>query len=176
MRPACLFLCVLLLLAPSANAAPPVNAAQKRLASLLKAADEDDLRLNPQAGLQRGDMRRAGDYGDGISDAYFAKSKALLARQLAALERIDRSKLDPNERIAYDTFSYSARFALGQHRDGTLRIARELLIEPVWGQQLQFLQLSSGKGRRRTRRWRTTTPGSSASTASWSSSIVRSAA
>lgn len=129
------------------HAAPaPATTASARLAALLASADEDDLRLNPQNGLTRGDMRYAREFGDLISDAYFRRAEAQLVKQLAALSAIDRSALSPQEQIAYDVFAYNARFALGQHRDGTLRVAREMPLDHVWGQHLQFLQLSSGGG------------------------------
>lgn len=132
--------------APLSAATPPAADASRRFAAAMAAADEDDLKLHPQGGLLRGDMRYAAQFGDGISDAYYARAEANLVRQLAALSRIDRQALNAQERIAYDAFRYNAEFALGQHRDGTLLISRELPLDHVWGQHLQFQQLSAGGG------------------------------
>ncbi|MFO1311459.1 MAG: DUF885 domain-containing protein [Burkholderiales bacterium] len=136
------------LLVAAAFAAPPAGdtGTRKQFAQLLAQADEDDLRLVPQNALLRGDLRRAGDFGDLISDAWLARAEANLVRQLAALSSIDRTQLDAGERIAYDTFRYNAEFALGQHRDGTLRIGLEMPLDQLYGQHLVFQQLSSGEG------------------------------
>lgn len=146
MRLSAVALLVVLLAAPLAAASPAGPDASKRFAAVLAAADEDDLRLNPQMALLRGDLRYAGQFGDLISDAYFARAESSLVRQLAALSRIDRRALTPKERIAYDVFRYNAEFALAQHRDGTLATGRELPLDHVWGQHLQFQQLSAGGG------------------------------
>ncbi len=138
---------VALLVAAPVAAAPANDAGtRKQFAQLLAQADEDDLRLVPQNALLRGDLRRAGDFGDLISDAWLARAEAQLERQLAALSRIDRAQLDAGERIAYDTFRYNAGFALGQHRDGTVRIGLQMPLDHLSGQHLVFQQLSSGEG------------------------------
>ena len=141
-------LCFTATLSSGQVAAPPAagNDSRKQFAQLLAQADEDDLRLVPQNALLRGDLRRAGDFGDLISDAWLARGEANVVRQIAALARIDRSALGPGEQIAYDTFKYNAGFALGQYRDGMMRIGLELPIEQLSGQHLVFQQLSSGEG------------------------------
>lgn len=130
----------------SATGARAASSEGGKLHAALQSADEDDLALNPMSGLLRGDLRRAGEFGDLITDDYYARAAANLEKQLAALRRIDRSRLDPKEKIAYDSFKYAADFALEQHREGILRIARQWPIDPVFGQHLVFQQLSSGGG------------------------------
>ena len=98
-------------IAPATDSATPEEARAKLLA-LFKASDEASLRLNPLDALFRGDMRYADQFGDTISDDYFAATRTAAERDLAALEAIDRALLNPTDQIAYDTFAFSTRDAL----------------------------------------------------------------
>ncbi|HYD36021.1 MAG TPA: DUF885 family protein, partial [Allosphingosinicella sp.] len=83
-----------------------------RLARLFRESDEANLRRNPVSALFRGDMRYADRLGDFISDEYFAAEKAAGEADLAALARIDRSRLSPTDRIAYDVFKWQTEEGL----------------------------------------------------------------
>src|SRR6266851_2275162 len=62
-----------------------------RLRALFAASDEATLKRNPIRALFRGDPRYADQFGDYISDAYFAAEKQAAVHDLAALAHIDRS-------------------------------------------------------------------------------------
>jgi uncharacterized protein (DUF885 family) len=102
-----------LLASPASAQSRPVQvpaateSAHDQLFQLFKQSDEDSLRRNPITGLFRGDLRYADQFGDYISDEYYAKEKSANEAELAALHRIDRSKLDATDQIAYDVFEYT---------------------------------------------------------------------
>jgi uncharacterized protein (DUF885 family) len=98
--------------APAATAASATQSAHDRLFQLFKQSDEDSLRRNPITGLFRGDLRYADQFGDYITDEYYAKEKAATIAELAALHAIPRSQLNPTDQIAYDVFEYSNKQGL----------------------------------------------------------------
>jgi uncharacterized protein (DUF885 family) len=128
-----------------ATASPEINEGRK-LAAVLLAADEADLKLNPQGAVTRGDLRYADQYGDYISDAFIKKSESDARQQLRALATVNRAALSAKDRIAYDVFQYQVDFALRGHRLGIVKINQHLPIDPVFGAHLQFAQFSSGEG------------------------------
>jgi uncharacterized protein (DUF885 family) len=90
-------------------AAPPAaaeNEAGARLRQLFHDSDEANLRRNPISALFRGDFRYADQLGDPLSDAHFAAEREAAQQDLAALHRIDRARLNPTDRLAYDVFEY----------------------------------------------------------------------
>ncbi len=122
-----------------------VSSASEQLAALLAAADEADLRLNPLNGLQRGDLRRAGEYDD-ISDAHFRELESTLRGQLDGTRQIERAALSPNERIAYDVFRYQVERDLRGFDAGLARVRQQLPIDQFLGAHITFAQLASGEG------------------------------
>lgn len=87
-----------------------------QLRALFAKSDADNLDRNPIGRLFRGDYSRAGEFGDGITDEYFARERAANAAELAQLANIDRDALSPTDRIAYDVFRWqqeTARTGLG---------------------------------------------------------------
>jgi len=102
--------------AASAQAAPVMTATQQsahdQLFDLFKQSDEDSLKRNPISGIFRGDLRYADQFGDYITDEYFAKEKAATEADLANLHKINRAALSPTDQIAYDVFEYSTKQGL----------------------------------------------------------------
>jgi uncharacterized protein (DUF885 family) len=95
------------------TAAPdPSQTEGAKLARLFRESDEASLKRNPVSALFRGDMRYADRLGDFITDRYFAAEKAAGEADLAALGRIDRSKLNATDRIAYDVFKWQTEEGL----------------------------------------------------------------
>ncbi len=92
---------------PTAPAAAAVESAHDRLFRLFKQSDEDNLRRNPIFGIFRGDLRYADQFGDYITDEYFAKEKAATEAELAALRGIPRDQLNATDQLAYDVFEYN---------------------------------------------------------------------
>jgi uncharacterized protein (DUF885 family) len=127
-----------------ASEVTPASAEGKKLTAFLKRADAADLKLTPQARLGRGDFRFAGEYGDLISDTFFAKAETQLRAQIRESRAIRRDMLDVQERIALDTWSYLADYALRSYTDGHSRVTRQLPIDHLFGHHLTFQQLSSG--------------------------------
>ena len=91
-------------LAPATVQSARQNPASVALAALFKKSDEDSLRRNPINALSRGDLRYAGELGDYPSDAYYEAERKAAREELAALARIDRKALTPDEQFAYDVF------------------------------------------------------------------------
>ena len=84
------------------------------LTALFKYDDEASMKRNPISALFRGDMRYADQLGDFISDAYFDAEREAAENSLSRLAKIDRSKLNPTEQIAYDVYTPgSERYAEG---------------------------------------------------------------
>jgi uncharacterized protein (DUF885 family) len=127
--------------APAWSAATPMG---QRLMAFLAEADAQDLALNPQAAVLRGDLSRAGEFGDFISDEHYRAAEALLRAQLRAFAAIDRAQLAGPERVAYDMWQYQAGYTLRQYDEGFVKIARRLPIDHLLGQHLAFAQFSSG--------------------------------
>ena len=86
--------------------AAPAESPHDRLFRLFKQSDEDSLRRNPISGIFRGDLRYAHEFGDYITDEYFAKEKAATEAELAALRAIPRDQLSATDQLAYDVFEY----------------------------------------------------------------------
>ena len=78
-----------------AVAGPPVAVVPSRtpgetLRALFAASDEASLNRNPIGRVFRGDLSHAGEFGDGISDRWYAAEKQAVIDDLAALAAIDR--------------------------------------------------------------------------------------
>ncbi len=121
-------------------------AAAKHLADVLAAADEVDLKLFPLTGLTRGDLRHADQYGDYITDDFLREHKSQLTFRLQQLRRVDRARLSPTDKIAYDVFRYQNEYALKAYDTGVARINQALPIDHIFGAHMSFPQLSSGEG------------------------------
>jgi uncharacterized protein (DUF885 family) len=116
----------------------------QRLTDFLTEVDAQDLALDPQAAVLRGDLRHAGQFGDLISDDHYRAAESLLRAQLSAFTAIDRVQLNGHERVAYDMWQYQAGYALRQYDEGLVKISRRLPVDHLLGQHLAFAQFSSG--------------------------------
>ena len=117
-----------------------------RLKALFAKSDEDNLRRNPIGALFRGDQRYADRLGDYISDEYFAAEKAAQTEELAFLRGIDRAKLNPTDRIAYDVFERNKTQAL---KGLTPEIMALTVVRPInhfSGFHTFYPTFASGKG------------------------------
>jgi uncharacterized protein (DUF885 family) len=154
MKKTILFLAASALAFPAAAApvrhSPPPAAARmtegRKLAKLFHDSDEAGLRRNPIQALFRGDLRYAGRFGDYITDAYIAGEKAAAQADLAALARIDRSKLSPEDRISYDVFRWQTDLALRGFAPALVKANIERPIDHFGGFQVFVPDLSSGEG------------------------------
>lgn len=133
-------------IAQTAPAATPAEAPAAQLKALFAASDEAQLKRNPIQGLFRGDLRYAGEFGDYITDAYYAAEKQAAVDDLAALLRIDRAALSPEDRISYDTFRFRRTDDLKGFDPALLRTATDRPIDHFAGFQTFMPDLSSGEG------------------------------
>ena len=131
---------------PVPTAAPAINAEGQRLRALFTASDEASLRRNPIQALFRGDPRYADQFGDYITDAYYAREKAAAEADLAALKRIDRTKLSVEDQLSWDVFDYQTRITLKGFAPALLKAQIERPIDHFSGFQTLMPDLSSGEG------------------------------
>jgi uncharacterized protein (DUF885 family) len=133
---------------PAASPAPPAAAQNEgaKLAKLFHDSDEANLRRNPVGAIFRGDLRYADRLGDFISDQYFAAEKAAGEADLAALARIDRSKLNPTDQIAYDVFKWQTEDSLKNYTPEILALAKVLPINHFSGFHTFYPTFASGEG------------------------------
>jgi uncharacterized protein (DUF885 family) len=130
------------LLAQDAASRTPMG---ERLMAFLERVDREDTALDPQAAIMRGDLTRAHEFGDYLSDEYFRTAEARLRAQWQAFGTIDRAQLAVGaERVAHDMYAYQARHALRRYDEGFIAFAREMPIDHLFGQHIAFAQFSSG--------------------------------
>jgi uncharacterized protein (DUF885 family) len=137
--------------APPVEAAPPpaaepVMSEHEKLFALFKASDEAQLQRNPIQGIFRGDLRYADEFGDYITDAYFAGEKAAAEHDLAALHAIDRSKLDATDQLAYDTFEWQTKDTLRGLQPDILSLTEVQPINHFFGLHTFYPTFASGQG------------------------------
>jgi len=117
-----------------------------RLRALFNASDEASLNRNPIGRLFRGDLSHAGEFGDGLSDAYLAAEKKAAEDDLAALAAIDRSALDANDKVSYDVFKWQRSTDLKGFDPAIIAATSVRPIDHFFGFHTFFPELSSGEG------------------------------
>ena len=131
--------------APAVAQAAQQNPASTALAALFKKSDEDNLRRNPVNALSRGDLRYAGELGDYPSDAYYEAERQAARQELAALARIDRKALTPDEQIAYDVFKWQRSLDLEGLQGAIFEATVVRPVDHFNGFHTFFAELSSGE-------------------------------
>ncbi|MDQ3246097.1 MAG: DUF885 domain-containing protein [Pseudomonadota bacterium] len=134
--------------AAEAHIAPaaPAQSEHDQLFALFKASDEASLKRNPLSALFRGDMRYADQLGDSITDAYFAAELAAAEADLAALQQIDRSRLNATDQLAYDVFAFSTRDTLRGLQPDLLALSVVRPINHFFGLHTFYPTIASGQG------------------------------
>jgi uncharacterized protein (DUF885 family) len=130
----------------AAAAAEPAQTEHDKLFALFKASDEASLKRNPLQAIFRGDLRYADHFGDYISDQYYAGERAAAEHDLAALHAIDRSKLDPTDQIAYDTFEWSTKDTLRGLQPDMLALTEVRPMNHFFGFHTFYPTFASGQG------------------------------
>jgi uncharacterized protein (DUF885 family) len=128
--------------APAATAETPAT----RLRALFNASDEASLNRNPIGRLFRGDLSHAGEFGDGLSDAYLAAEKQAAVDDLTALAAIDRAALDANDQVSYDVFKWQRSTDLKGFDPAIINATIVRPIDHFFGFHTFFPDLSSGDG------------------------------
>lgn len=136
-------------LVPAALPAQPSAAVQAdanaELKKLFHASDEAQLKLNPVSALFRGDMRYADRLGEFGTDNYYNQSRANAESDLRRLRAIDRSKLTPTNRIAYDVFEWQTLDTLKSLSPEILPLTAVRPIDHFFGFHVFYPGLASGK-------------------------------
>lgn len=130
----------------SITAATPSASAAVELKALFAKSDADNLRRNPVFALLRGDESYADQFGDYLSDEYYAGEKAAEKSELAALMKIDRNLLSPTDKIAYDVFKRDKEQAIKGLSDELLPLTIVRPVNHFSGFHTFYPDFASGKG------------------------------
>lgn len=130
---------------PAAEPAAVANSERAAMFALFERADEEELALSPLGAMFRGIYDNADQLGDFYTDELEAKTKALAQRNLAGLGTIDRTALNPTDRIAYDVFKRNQNVALSEFEPGILMVNRARPINHFFGLHTFYPTLESGK-------------------------------
>lgn len=120
--------------------------AHQQLFAVFAAADERYLALNPISALFRGDMRNADRLGDFFTDKYIQTARANTQKNLAELEKIDRSALSATDQLAYDVFAYQQGQALNNYTDEMVALTETRPVNHFSGFHTFYPTFASGKG------------------------------
>ncbi len=132
---------------PSTGVAQEVAVTEgQRLAALFAADDEANLKRNPLSALFRGDMRYADQFGDFISDQYFAGERRAAEDNLAALSGVDRAKLNSTDQIAYDVFKQNQNDAIKGLSKEIMDVTVVRPLNHFFGFHTFYPTFASGKG------------------------------
>ena len=110
------------------TAATSAETEAEKLQALFRDSDEANLKRNPLFALFRGDMRYSDQFGDFVSDAYFAAEKAAAEADLKALQAIDRSKLSSADQLSYDVFRWQRTSDLKGYEPALLKAS---ILRPI---------------------------------------------
>lgn len=131
--------------APAAAPAAANASEHDRLFALFAASDEARLKRNPLSALFRGDMRYADRLGDFLTPAYNEAERKAATDELAALHAIDRARLSPTDRIAYDVFEYGRKQNLAGLTPEILALTEVRPINHFFGFHTFYPTMASGK-------------------------------
>jgi uncharacterized protein (DUF885 family) len=132
---------------PAQPASAAATSEHDRLFALFAASDEAALKRHPLDALSRGDMRYADRIGEPFTDAEDDADRAAAHAELDALHAIDRSKLDPTDKLAFDTFEWQTKIGLRLLDDpALLRMVALRPIDHFFGIHLWYPDIASGKG------------------------------
>lgn len=135
--------------AMAASPSAPAEAqspADQALLALFRESDEASLKRNPINGMFRGDLRYADRLGDYVSDDYLAGEKAATEADLAALGKIDRSKLNATNQIAYDVFKWQNELTLKGFAPDLLAVTTVQPVDHFTGFHTFYPGFASGEG------------------------------
>ncbi|WP_435198837.1 DUF885 domain-containing protein [Qipengyuania sp. 902] len=117
-----------------------------RLFELFAESDARSLELEPLSRLFRGDDTNADRLGDYLTDSSFYASRLDTQLNLALLDQIDRSKLNPTDQLAYDVFKYQEETALRGQSDEIRALTEVRPINHFRGFHTFYPNFASGNG------------------------------
>ncbi len=131
---------------PPPVAQPADSAEDMKLKRLFYESDEASLKRNPVSAIFRGDLRYADRMADSLSDAYIDAERAAGQDDLARLGQIDRAKLTPVDRIAYDVFRNQTEIGLRGLSPDIVALTIVRPIDHFYGFQTFYPEFASGIG------------------------------
>ena len=131
---------------PATAQSPAPAAADARLTALFHESDEASLQRNPINALFRGDLRYAAHFGDFVTKAYYDAERAAAEADLRRLATIDRAKLNPTDKIAYDVFKWQTGITLRGLAPDMLALTAVRPIDHFNGIHTFYPDLASGQG------------------------------
>ncbi|MFN3989961.1 MAG: DUF885 domain-containing protein [Erythrobacter sp.] len=129
-----------------AVAAAQAEAERAKLFALFEDADARELALNPLSRIFRGEDENARRIGDYLTDAQFLAGRTDTQLNLAKLALIDRSKLAPNDQLAYDVFKYNQEQALKASTDEIRALTEVRPVNHFTGFHTFYPTFASGNG------------------------------
>lgn len=117
-----------------------------KLKKLFHDSDEASLKRNPINGIFRGDLRCADTLGNYLTDEYLEAEKKAAEDDLAGLKAIDRSKLTPTDKIAYDVYKNQTETGLRGYEPTLLKLLKLRPIDHFTGFQTFYPDFASGQG------------------------------
>ncbi len=117
-----------------------------KLKALFAADDEANLKRNPLNALFRGDMRYADRLGEFVSDAYYDGERKAADGNIASLAKIDRSKLNETDQIAYDVFKLNQQDSQKNLSKEYLDLTKVRPLNHFYGIHTFYPTFASGKG------------------------------
>lgn len=132
-------------------ASPAIIEAQQqaehdKLFALFEDADARELALSPLSRLFRGDDENARRLGDYLTDAFFIANRTDTQLNLAKLALIDRSRLKPQDQLAYDVFRYNQEQALRGSTDEIRALTEVRPVNHFTGFHTFYPNFASGTG------------------------------
>jgi uncharacterized protein (DUF885 family) len=118
----------------------------QKLKTLFAEDDEANLKRNPISALFRGDMRYADQLGEFVSDAYYDGERSAAQANLKKLEQIDRAKLNPTDKIAFDIFTLNQKDALKGLSPEYLDLTKVRPLNHFFGIHTFYPTFASGEG------------------------------
>ena len=131
---------------PPPAAMPGDSAEDAKLKALFYESDEASLRRNPVSAIFRGDLRYADRLGEFYSDAYYEGERRAAQDDLRRLAAIDRAKLTPVDRIAYDVFKVQTETQLKGLTPEILALTKVRPIDHFYGLHTFYPDFASGEG------------------------------
>jgi uncharacterized protein (DUF885 family) len=130
----------------TAATASEVRTEGEKLHALFAEADERSLDLSPVGRLFRGDDKDADRLGDFLTDALFLAGRTDTQLNLALLSKIDRSKLNETDQLAYDVFKYNEEQSLRGASDEIRALSVVRPVNHFSGFHTFYPNFASGKG------------------------------
>lgn len=130
---ACLILAFAVALAPAARAG-----AADDLAALLEMHDQNERRLYPSTGVQRGDDRYLGSYEEDLTSVHVAERQRVNTSELELLARIDPAALSEEDRLSYDILQWKLDDKKRALAPAVVRLSQLLPLNQFSGAHIAF--------------------------------------